>query len=118
MLRLELTDPGFDASVLSEFRGRLLAGWAESLLFETLLAWSRDRQLINARGHRSRRDLAGLHLCHPAATPVILPPTTAQQDFHVNRERPVGARPQQAAPHLVAGGLSVIGGERAIRRPR
>src|SRR5919108_4816003 len=33
VLRLELTDPGFDASVLSEFRTRLIAGAAESLLF-------------------------------------------------------------------------------------
>jgi transposase len=32
VLRLELTDPGFDASVLSEFRTRLIAGAAESLL--------------------------------------------------------------------------------------
>src|SRR5882762_8422457 len=36
-LALELTDPGFDASVLSEFRSRLLAEQAEQMLFETLL---------------------------------------------------------------------------------
>jgi transposase len=36
VLRLELPDPGFDASVLSAFRGRLIAGAAEYLLFETL----------------------------------------------------------------------------------
>src|ERR671912_2680944 len=47
VLRLELTDPGFDASVLSEFRSRLIAGAAESLLFDLLLTWCRDRQLIN-----------------------------------------------------------------------
>jgi transposase len=55
VLRLELTDPGFDASVLSEFRGRLLAGSAESLLFDMLLTWCRDRQLVKARG-RQRTD--------------------------------------------------------------
>jgi transposase len=55
MLRLELTDPGFDASVLSEFRGRLIAGAAEYLLFETLLTWCRTRQLVKARG-RQRTD--------------------------------------------------------------
>jgi transposase len=55
VLRLELTDPGFDASVLSEFRTRLVAGAAESLLFDTLLTWCRDRQLVNARG-RQRTD--------------------------------------------------------------
>jgi transposase len=38
VLRLELTDAGFDASVLSEFRTRLLAGAAEYLLFDTLRA--------------------------------------------------------------------------------
>jgi transposase len=46
VLRLELTDPGFDASVLSEFRGRLIAGTAEYLLFDALLTWCRERHLI------------------------------------------------------------------------
>jgi transposase len=55
VLRLELADPGFDASVLSEFRTRLITGAAESLLFDTLLAWCRGRQLVNARG-RQRTD--------------------------------------------------------------
>jgi transposase len=55
VLRLELTDPGFDASVLCEFRARLLHGDAEELLFETLLTWCRERQLIKAGG-RQRSD--------------------------------------------------------------
>ena len=55
VLRLELTDPGFDASVLSEFRTRLISGAAEFLLFDMLLTWCRDRQLIKARG-RQRTD--------------------------------------------------------------
>ena len=54
-LRLELTDPGFDASVLSEFRTRLITGEAESLLFDTLLTWCHEHQLIKARG-RQRTD--------------------------------------------------------------
>ena len=37
LLSLELTDPGFDFSVLSEFRDRLLAGSAEDLLLDKLL---------------------------------------------------------------------------------
>lgn len=38
LLGLELGDPGFDASVLSEFRGRLAeSGSAEALLFEAVL---------------------------------------------------------------------------------
>jgi transposase len=48
--RLEGTDPGVDASVLSECRPRLVAGAAESLLVETWLTWGRDRQLVKARG--------------------------------------------------------------------
>jgi transposase len=55
VLRLELIDPGFDASSLSECRARLIAGAAESLLFETLLRWCRDRHLVKAGG-RQRTD--------------------------------------------------------------
>jgi transposase len=55
VLRLELTDAGFDASVLSEFRARLIAGAAEYLLFDTWLTWCRNRQLVKARG-RQRTD--------------------------------------------------------------
>jgi transposase len=55
VLRLELTDPGFDASVLSEFRTRLVEGGAECLLLDTVLAWCRERQLLRARG-RQRTD--------------------------------------------------------------
>ncbi len=55
VLRLELTDPGFDASVLCEFRSRLLEGDAEALLFETLLSWCHERQLVKAGG-RQRTD--------------------------------------------------------------
>ena len=53
--RLELTDPGFDGSVLSEFRSRLIAGAADTLLLDTLLAWCRDHKLIVTRG-RQRTD--------------------------------------------------------------
>ena len=37
MLSLELTDPGFDASVLCEFRQRLLQGKADQLILQPLL---------------------------------------------------------------------------------
>jgi transposase len=50
LLSLELTDPGFDASVLSEFRTRLVQGQAEQQLFEVLLAKFRERKLLKARG--------------------------------------------------------------------
>lgn len=49
-LALELTDPGFDASVLSEFRTRLLQGGAEHLLLEPLLRRLEARDLLKARG--------------------------------------------------------------------
>src|ERR687885_2090563 len=55
VLRLELADAGFDASVLSEFRTRLIDGEADQLLLETLLAWCRERGLLRARG-RQRTD--------------------------------------------------------------
>ncbi len=53
-LCLELDDPGFDSSVLSEFRARLIAGEAEYLLLDTLLARCRERQLLKARGRQRR----------------------------------------------------------------
>jgi transposase len=49
-LALELTDPGFDASVLCEFRQRLIAGSAENLLLDTLLTVVQERGLLKARG--------------------------------------------------------------------
>ena len=52
VLRLELADAGFDASVLSEFRTRLIVGGSEQLLFDTLLIWCRERQLLKAHGHQ------------------------------------------------------------------
>lgn len=54
-LGLELTDPGFDHTVLSEFRGRLVAGQAALLLLDTLLARSRELGLLKRRG-RQRTD--------------------------------------------------------------
>jgi transposase len=52
LLSLELTDPGFDFSVLSEFRDRLLAGRAEELLLEKLLERCRTLGLLTARGQQ------------------------------------------------------------------
>jgi transposase len=55
LLGLELTDPGFDASVLCEFRSRLLTGGAEGLLLERLLDRCKSLGLLTARG-RQRTD--------------------------------------------------------------
>jgi transposase len=54
-LGLELTDSGFDSTVLSEFRTRLIAGQAEYQLLEPLLEQCRERQWLRARG-RQRTD--------------------------------------------------------------
>jgi transposase len=51
-LSLELTDPGFDFSVLSEFRDRLLTGSAEELLLEKLLERCQALGLLTARGQQ------------------------------------------------------------------
>ena len=55
ILGLELTDPGFDSTVLSEFRTRLSAGRAEHHLLEALLERCRERKLLRAHG-RQRTD--------------------------------------------------------------
>jgi transposase len=55
LLSLELTDPGFDFSVLSEFRDRLLAGSAAELLLDKLLERCRAMGWLKARG-RQRTD--------------------------------------------------------------
>lgn len=54
-LSLELTNPGFDASVLCEFRSRLAECGAQELLFDLLLRRLRERGLLKARG-RQRTD--------------------------------------------------------------
>jgi transposase len=55
LLGLELDDPGFDYSVLSEFRSRLLEGSAEERLLHKLLEACQARGLLKARG-RQRTD--------------------------------------------------------------
>ena len=50
LLGLELTDPGFDFSVLSEFRDRLLAGDAQERLLDKVLERCRAIGLLKARG--------------------------------------------------------------------
>lgn len=50
LLALPLEHPGFDASVLCEFRTRLVTGRAESLLLDLLLERFRTHRLLGARG--------------------------------------------------------------------
>jgi transposase len=55
LLGLELDDPGFDYSVLCEFRARLLEGGAEQRVFDQVLFRLRERKLVKART-RQRTD--------------------------------------------------------------
>src|SRR4029450_2714503 len=64
LLGLALTDPGFDFSVLSEFRDRLLAGSAEVLLLDKLLEQCSARGLLKARGQQ-RTDSTHLRAAIP-----------------------------------------------------
>jgi transposase len=54
-LSLELDDPGFHFSVLTEFRARLVAGHAKYLLLDRMLEHFKARGLIKPRG-RQRTD--------------------------------------------------------------
>ena len=55
LLALDLADPGFDRSVLCEFRGRLLESEAAGRLLARVLDAAREDGLLKARG-RSRTD--------------------------------------------------------------
>jgi transposase len=52
LLCLDLTDGGFDHSVLSEFRTRLLTHSAERRLFDAILSIAQARGLLQAGGHQ------------------------------------------------------------------
>ena len=54
-LSLELENSGFDFSVLSEFRARLISGESESLLLDKMIDLFSQRQLLKVRG-RQRTD--------------------------------------------------------------
>ena len=65
LLGLALTDPGFDFSVLSEFRDRLLASSAEELVLEKLL----ERCRVMAGSRPAERSAPTRHTCwQPSAS--------------------------------------------------
>ena len=55
LLGLSLTDPGFDYSVLSEFRKRLLRGSAEDRLLDLFLSALREEGLLGGPGSAAYR---------------------------------------------------------------
>ena len=66
-LGLPLDDPGFDFSVLSEFRDRLLSDDAEAILFDTVINLLRDEGLLKVRGKQrtdSTHVLAAIRTLH------------------------------------------------------
>jgi transposase len=52
LLGLDLSDPGFDASVLSEFRHRLLAHEKDLLVFDLFLTQFGQRGYLKRRGQQ------------------------------------------------------------------
>ncbi|MFI1338643.1 IS1182 family transposase, partial [Streptomyces sp. NPDC020845] len=61
-LGLQLTDPGFDFSVLSEFRDRLIAHGLEQQILDAILAQCNERGLLRAGG-RARTDSTHVIAC-------------------------------------------------------
>lgn len=96
-LGLDLTDPGFDFSVLSEFRARLLAGSAEHLLLDRLLAACAERGLLKARG-RQRTDAT--HVL--GALRVLSRLECVAETLRVALEAVVVAAPAWAQTHISA----------------
>ena len=74
-LSLEVTDPGFDHTVLSECRTRLLSGGAERRRLDLLVQCARDRGLLKARG-RQRTDSTQVLAAVRALNRVELVPET------------------------------------------
>jgi transposase len=96
-LGLDLTDPGFDFSVLSEFRNRLITDSAEHLLLDRLLTACTDRGLLKARG-RQRTDAT--HVL--GALRVLSRLECVAETLRVALEAIVGAAPAWAQTHIPA----------------
>src|SRR5947207_2870284 len=58
-LALPLSDPGFDYSILSDFRQRLLAAQAQDLILEPILQLCRERGWLKPRG-KQRTDATAI----------------------------------------------------------
>jgi transposase len=85
LLSLELTDPGFDHSVLSEFRSRLVSGHAQERLLDLLLERCREGGWRKRSGEATN----GLDPCvssHPCAQPCPV----CRSDHGLRVECPLG----------------------------
>ena len=79
LLGLELNDSGFDFSVLSEFRTRLLSGGAEERLLNVMLHLFKKRKWLKAGG-KQRSDATHI---------VAAVRSLNQNDYHINLIGPV-----------------------------
>jgi transposase len=107
-LSLELDDPGFDTSVLSEFRSRLLEGEDERLLFDHLLDRFREMGLVKARGKQrtdstrilavvrglNRLELVGETMRHALDVLATVAPEWLQEHVHEEWTRRYARRPE------------------------
>ena len=115
-LGLELTDPGFDFSLLSEFRARLRAGEAEDRPFTKLLAALQDRGFLKARGQqrtdsnpRARRHSHAQPPANASAKPCARRSTTSPR-----RRRPgSGSTLTRSGPNATSSGFKSIACPRA-----
>src|SRR5260370_42476944 len=85
LLGLELTDPGFDFSVLSEFRTRLIEHQAEHRLFDLLVEKLSEQGYLKKRGSQrtdSTHVLAAVHRYHRVE---LLPETLRAARTRVGR---------------------------------
>jgi len=89
-LHLPLDDAGFNFSVLSEFRDRLLAHQAERLLFDQVVAWLQQAGLIKTRSRQRTdslsvltkvRDLSRLELVLESLRLAVRAIVAAEQDW-------------------------------------
>ena len=110
-LALDLDDPGFDASVLCEFRARLLAGEAERRLLDTLLDWCRKGQLLKAGG-KQRTDSTHVLAAVRAINKSSQPSGTGPGDAALRPQQFGRGRAGLAAPARQAGV------DTAVRPPR
>lgn len=95
-LSLDLADAGFDASVLCEFRGRLLEGGSERLLFDHLLDRYGEMGLVRGRGKQrtdstrilavvrglNRLELVGEAMRHALDTLATVAPEWLREHVH------------------------------------
>ena len=82
LLALPLADPGVDASVLCEFRERLVRGDAATLLLERLLGVCTERKLLKSRGLQ-RTDATHVVAAARVLTRLELVTATWPQAFNV-----------------------------------